>query len=56
MLAGLNELLPWLKQWHNQLDPEFGLKMGDYYEEYVREEAKRFGKSLVSLKQLAMTH
>ena len=55
VLAGLNELLPWLKQWHNQLDPEFGLKMGDYYEEYVREEAKRFGKSLTDLKQLAMT-
>lgn len=54
-LAGLNELLPWLKQWHNQLDPEFGLKMGDYYEEYVREEAKRFGKSLTDLKQIAMT-
>jgi len=55
VLAGLNELLPWLKQWHNQLDPQFGLKMGDYYEEYVREEAKRFGKSLTDLKQLAMT-
>ncbi len=55
VLAGLNELLPWLKQWHNQLDPEFGLKMGDYYEEYVREEAKRFGKSLSDLKHLAMT-
>ncbi len=53
VLAGLNELLPWLKQWHNQLDPEFGLKMGDYYEEYVREEAKRFGKSLADLKQIA---
>ena len=55
VLAGLNELLPWLKQWHNQLDPEFGLKMGDYYEEYVREEAKRFGKSLTELKQVAIT-
>ena len=55
LLAGLNELLPWLKQWHNQLDPEFGLKMGDYYEEYVREEAKRFGKSLTDLKQIAMS-
>ncbi len=55
VLSGLNELLPWLKQWHNRLDPEFGLKMGDYYEEYVREEAKRFGKSLTDLKQLAIT-
>ena len=56
VLAGLNELLPWLKQWHNQLDPEFGLKMGDYFKGYLREEAKRFGKSLTDLKQLAMTH
>ena len=53
VLAGLNELLSWLKQWHNQLDPEFGLKMGDYYEEYVREEAKRFGKSVTDLKQIS---
>ena len=53
VLAGLNELLPWLKQWHNQVDPEFGLRMGEYYEEYVREEAKRFGKSLADLKQIA---
>ncbi len=31
LLAGLLELLPWLKQWHNAVDPEFGVPMGDYY-------------------------
>ena len=30
VLVGLDELLPWLKAWHNQLDPEFGLKVGFY--------------------------
>ena len=31
LLAGLLELLPWLKQWHNALDPEYGTGMGDYF-------------------------
>jgi len=28
LLACLIELLPWLKQWHNEVDPEFGAPMG----------------------------
>jgi len=24
LLVALDELIPWLKQWHNALDPEFG--------------------------------
>ena len=29
LLAGLNELLPWIRQWHNQIDPEFGESVAD---------------------------
>ena len=29
MLAGLNELLPWVRQWHNQIDPEYGESVAD---------------------------
>lgn len=50
LLAGLLELLPWLKQWHNQLDPNFGERMGDYYDGFVRDEAKALGVTLEALK------
>jgi hypothetical protein len=38
MLVALEELVPWLKQWHNEVDTEFGERMGDYYEGFLHEE------------------
>jgi hypothetical protein len=36
-----DELLPWLKQWHNDPSEEFGgLKLGDYFEGYVEGEER----------------
>jgi Domain of unknown function (DUF7008) len=46
LLACLVELLPWLKQWHNDIDPEFGMHMGDYFEGFIQEEARQMGKTL----------
>jgi hypothetical protein len=46
LLACLIELLPWLKQWHNEVDPEFGMRMGDYFEGFIQEEARQIGKTL----------
>ena len=40
MLVALDELTPWLKQWHNEVDPEFGERMGDYYEGFLLEELR----------------
>jgi hypothetical protein len=41
LLAGLLELIPWVKQWHNDPDPNFsGARMGDYFESFVAEEAR----------------
>ncbi|WP_375666548.1 BREX-2 system adenine-specific DNA-methyltransferase PglX [Stutzerimonas kunmingensis] len=40
MLSALDELIPWLKQWHNEVDPEFGERMGDYYEGFLLEELR----------------
>jgi len=51
LLAGLIELLPWLKQWHNEPDPEFdGLRMGDYFEGFITEEARKLGKTVEEIK------
>ena len=50
LLTGLLELVPWLKQWHNELDPVFGERMGSYYEGFVREEARTLGFTLDDLR------
>ena len=46
LLASMIELLPWLKQWHNDIDPEFGMAMGDYFAGFVHEEARNLEHSL----------
>ncbi len=50
LLACLLELLPWLKQWHNEVDPEFGERMGDYFQGYVNEEARQLGKTIPEIR------
>jgi hypothetical protein len=49
LLAGLLELVPWLEQWHNELDPVFGERMGAYYKSFVSEEARAHGFTLDDL-------
>lgn len=46
LLACLIELLPWLKQWHNDIDPEYNLAMGDYFEGFIQEESRQMGKMI----------
>jgi N-6 DNA Methylase len=50
LLACLIELLPWLKQWHNEVDPEFGYPMGDYFEAFVQEEARNLGLTIEQIR------
>ncbi|NMY39725.1 BREX-2 system adenine-specific DNA-methyltransferase PglX [Pseudomonas sp. WS 5013] len=40
MLVALDELIPWLKQWHNELDAEYGERLGDYFEGFLFEELR----------------
>ena len=47
---GLLELVPWLRQWHNDIDPETGLRMGDYFAGYIEEEARELGLTLDDLR------
>jgi uncharacterized protein DUF7008/Eco57I restriction-modification methylase len=53
LLAGLVELLPWLKQWHNDVDRETGVRMGDYYTQFVDEEARVLGLTADALRTWA---
>jgi hypothetical protein len=50
LLASLLELVPWLEQWHNEIDPAFGARMGDYYSSFVTEEARALGFTLDDLR------
>jgi hypothetical protein len=43
LLGGINELVPWIKQWHNEPDPEHGTRMGDYLDGFVDEECRGLG-------------
>ena len=43
LLAGLLDLLPWLKQWHNEADPDYGMGLGDYFEGFLDEECRSLG-------------
>lgn len=49
LLACIGQLIPWLKQWHNELDPVYGTRMGDYFEDYLAEEAKALGMTVAEV-------
>ncbi len=46
LLASLIELLPWLKQWHNDIDSTYNLKMGEYFEAFIQDEAREMSKTI----------
>lgn len=50
LLAGLLDLVPWLEQWHNDIDTAYGERMGDYYRGFVNEEARAQGFTLDDLR------
>ena len=42
--------MPWLEQWHNEIDPAYGERMGTYYRGFVNEEARALGFTLDDLR------
>ena len=46
LVAGLAELQPWIAQWHNEVDPLFGVNMADFCAEQLRERAARLGQTI----------
>lgn len=51
LLAGLLELVPWLKQWHNEWNPEHDARMGDYFEGFVQDEARSLETTVEALRE-----
>ncbi len=56
ILAGLQQLIPWLIQWHNDVHPDFGMRLGDYFRDHVRDELQRLGKTDADLGGIAYGH
>jgi len=54
LLTAIGELIPWLKQWHNDPNMAFGgTRMGKYFEEYLAQEAKVLGMSVEQVRAWA---
>jgi hypothetical protein len=45
ILAGLNELAPWVKQWHSDIDPKYGFSLGDFSQEELEQRRATLGVS-----------
>lgn len=52
LLACILELLPWLKQWHNDVDPEYGTRMGDFFETFMLSEMSSLGLSMDDVRKI----
>jgi hypothetical protein len=50
LLAGLAEVLPWVKQWHGEIDPTFGQSPADAFTTYLEGRQRDLGLSAEALK------
>lgn len=50
LVAGMEELLPWVKQWHGDLDPTFGMSMADFCSAQLEERMTQLNVSTTDLK------
>lgn len=46
ILQGLLELVPWLLQWHNEAEPQMQLRLGEFYRDFVPDEARKLGLTI----------
>lgn len=51
LLNGLQQELPWIMQWHNDVDPATGERLGSYLSQHLEEHAHQLGISLEDLEQ-----
>jgi len=51
LLAAMDQQIPWVKQWHNDIDPDFGLRLGDYFENFINDEARNLGLTVEDIRE-----
>ncbi|MDQ1293794.1 MAG: hypothetical protein QG608_1675, partial [Actinomycetota bacterium] len=49
LVAGLAELQPWVRQWHDDTDPTYHLNLADYLDEELRRRAHQVTRTLEDL-------
>lgn len=49
LVAGLAELQPWVRQWHDATDPTYGVNLADFLEEQLRSRAAQVGHTVEEL-------
>jgi hypothetical protein len=50
LVAGLAELQPWVRQWHDETDATYGINLADYLDEELRGRAHQVGQTVDELK------
>ncbi|MDN6281832.1 MAG: BREX-2 system adenine-specific DNA-methyltransferase PglX [Corynebacterium sp.] len=55
ILYGLAEVLPWVRQWHNEIDPQLNLRFGDYLTSQLEEAVRGLGILIDDLDKYAPT-
>jgi hypothetical protein len=51
LLAGLDQLLPWIHQWHPEIDKEFGETAGKSFQTMLEHDAHELGLTLEEIRQ-----
>lgn len=49
LVAGLAELQPWVKQWHSEVHPVYGVSLASFCEQQLTQRAAQVGKTLDEL-------
>ncbi len=50
LVAGLDELQPWVEQWHAEIDPAFGVSMATFCREQLATRAAQVGMTVAELR------
>jgi len=50
LLAGLDQLLPWIHQWHPEIDPEFGETAGQSFQTLLEQDAHELGLTIEDIR------
>ncbi|MCY1675612.1 BREX-2 system adenine-specific DNA-methyltransferase PglX [Pseudarthrobacter sp. SL88] len=50
LVAGMGEILPWVKQWHADTDPAYGVSMADFCIQQLEDRAAQIDRSQEQLK------
>ena len=51
LLAAMDQQIPWVKQWHNEIDPDVNRGLGDWFADFIDDEARTLGITVEKVRQ-----